>query len=213
MKLHIGYKQRRGMVVRRGFTLIELLVVIAIISILAVLIITRLAGTSVRAKNANAKSDITQIGKGIGVEVANNPKMADKYFASTFTNPTITGAGGVDCTNGTCLDGTATPGSNFWNNYFNDPSSTSKGYNKLNVSKTPTSDYVYGYSTDAAVGGAGLPQENDGVPAPTATNYCIATNVSTASGVTDSAFFINNGNSGSSTAGSAQPVYAAGTCN
>jgi prepilin-type N-terminal cleavage/methylation domain-containing protein len=65
--------------VKHGFTLIELLVVIAIIGPKA-LPITQLAGAQVRARNSNAKSDVTQIGKAIGVEQTNSTVLGGSTY-------------------------------------------------------------------------------------------------------------------------------------
>jgi prepilin-type N-terminal cleavage/methylation domain-containing protein len=174
---------------RRGFTLIELLVVIAIIGILATLVITQLAGAQVRARNSNAKSDITQIGKAIGIEQTNNTLLGGNAYFDSATNLA------------TSLNATALNG---WATLFGD-SSHDGAYNKLRIVKTPSSFYTYQYQTDNTTPVANIPNAYD------ATKYCVATNVSTASNVTDYAFYINNGTSASSA--SITPTFASGVCN
>jgi prepilin-type N-terminal cleavage/methylation domain-containing protein len=171
---------------RRGFTLIELLVVIAIIGILATLVITQLAGAQVRARNANAKSDITQIGKAIGIELTNNAAMGDKYYNAVDTN-------------GTATNLTANNAGTKWTALFN----SDTGYNKLHINRSPSSAQVYRYSTDQVT-------PNETLTAGS-TYYCISTSVSTASNVSDTGFYVNNGASGNS-AGIA-PTHTAGVCN
>jgi prepilin-type N-terminal cleavage/methylation domain-containing protein len=173
------------MIKRGGFTFIELLVAIAIIGILAVLIIVQVTGAQVRSRNSSAKSDISQIGKSIGIESTNNANLSDRYYQS---DPRASAAQA-----GTRISGSG-PGQGLWTTFFG-TSSSDGGYNKLRISRTPSSDYEYGYITDVST--------SPGTA--NALAYCIATSVTTASTVTDTAFYVNNGTSGSSA--SVIPTY------
>jgi prepilin-type N-terminal cleavage/methylation domain-containing protein len=183
------------MSVNCGFTLIELLVVIAIIGILATLVITQLAGAQVRARNSNAKSDITQIGKAIGIEQTNNTQLG----GNNFWDPSSTGL--------TTINDKTT--SNGWATFFGD-SSHDGAYNKLRIVKSPSSFYTYQYQTNATQTNASIGAVGAIPTTSASTKYCVATNVSTASNVSDVAFYVNNGISSSSTVIS--PVFNAGVC-
>jgi prepilin-type N-terminal cleavage/methylation domain-containing protein len=71
---------------RQGFTLIELLVVIAIIGILATLVVTQLGNTRVKARNAAAKSDVTEMGKAVETFKSNQEDMMYYMYSVTATN-------------------------------------------------------------------------------------------------------------------------------
>lgn len=174
---------------RRGFTLIELLVVIAIIGILATLVITQLAGAQVRARNSNAKSDVTQMGKAIETWKTNNG-----------TENVTPGVAVTGTAAGTTLNGTTAAGG--WAAGFGN---VSTGY-PVKIDKSPSTSYTYGYVTNGT---------NATLVAPTAANataslYCVGTNVSTASGVTDTAFYVENGSSKNGAA--ATSSFGNGTC-
>lgn len=169
---------------RKGFTLIELLVVIAIIGILATLVITQVAGAQVRARNSSAQSDMAQGGKAI--EAWKSTNSLDNPLAATNTTYNT---GGVAQTT---LSNTTAAGS--WTAFFNTGGTSTSTY-PVTISKSPSTNYSYGYVTDAATG---------------ASYYCLATNVSTSSGVTASAFGIVNGSS-KTLAGTTTVTYSAPT--
>ncbi len=113
-----------------AFTLIELLVVIAIIGILITLVVTQLGNSRRRARNAQAQSDISEMGK--AVESFRNDDAASDGVVSNISNS-------VDSLKGTVW----TPGS--------PPFSGSQNVSSLtygvSVLKTPSSAYTYRYVT------------------------------------------------------------------
>jgi hypothetical protein len=158
------------------------------------LVITQLAGAQVRARNSNAKSDITQIGKAIGIEQTNNTLLGGNTYFDSATNLA------------TSLNATALNG---WATLFGD-SSHDGAYNKLCLVKSPSSFYTYQYQTNATQTNASIGAVGAIPTTSASTKYCVATNVSTASNVSDVAFYVNNGISSSSTVIS--PVFNAGVC-
>ena len=158
---------------RKGFTLIELLVVIAIIGILATLVITQVAGARVRANNSSAQSDVSQGGRAI--ETWKSTNSLDNPLAAS--NTTYSTGNVAQTTMGSSTSATAAAGS--WTAFFNTGGTSTTTY-PVTISKTPSTSYSYGYVTDTASA---------------ASYYCLATNISTSSGVTASAFGIVNGSS------------------
>jgi general secretion pathway protein G len=65
----------------KGFTLIELLVVISILGILAALLISNMAGARERARDAERKSDLTEIQKAL--EMYKHDQAKPAYPADT----------------------------------------------------------------------------------------------------------------------------------
>jgi len=115
---------------RPAFTLIELLVVIAIIGILATLVIFQLGSSQIRARNAQAQSDISAMGKAVEsfrIEdlasdqvVSNLPGSIDQLKGTTGSLPTLfTGTQSVSGAQSTFAAA---------------------------VFKTPSSDYIYRYA-------------------------------------------------------------------
>ncbi len=174
----------------RGFTLIELLVVIAIIGILATLVITQLAGAQVRARNSNAKSDVSQMGKAIEV---------------WKTSLAVSGAGSelVINSHSTAVTGVAASTlTGSWATLFVVGTGANPPYN-INIAKSPSATHAYIYSTSTPVATPALTTF-------TATDYCVSTAVSIASNVTDTGFWVRNGASFSGT--DETPGNMVGTC-
>lgn len=160
---------------RKGFTLIELLVVIAIIGILATLVITQVSGAQLRARNSNAASDVSQMGKAI--ELYKNDDSGNgnpiTVAAAATTDATLNG---TTETNGflAIFSGTA----NF--------TSGSAAY-AVDINKTPNANYTYTYDTSG-----GTLRAND------ATCYVIQTNrVNVGTTVNPPYSVLNGGNSDS----------------
>lgn len=75
---------RKSMKKRRGFTLIELLVVIAIIGLLAAAVLIALSRSQAKARDANRKSDLTQVRKVLEEYQVDNPgKYPDQGIGAT----------------------------------------------------------------------------------------------------------------------------------
>lgn len=120
---------------RKGFTLIELLVVIAIIGILATLVITQVSGAQLRARNSNAASDVSQMGKAI--ELYKNDDSGNG-------NPiTVAAAATTDAT----LIGTAE--TNSFTLIFSGVANYTSGSAAyaVDINKTPNANYTYTYDT------------------------------------------------------------------
>jgi prepilin-type N-terminal cleavage/methylation domain-containing protein len=124
---------------RRGFTLIELLVVIAIIGILATLVITQLQSARIKARNASAKSDVTEAGKAI--ETFKNEDIAAER---------VIGAGAA-AGNRLTVTGT-TPGTMVGVFSGQLLATTTAGANRypVKLAKTPASTITYTYCPAAA---------------------------------------------------------------
>lgn len=67
---------------KRGFTLIELLVVIAIIGILASMILVAISNAKMKTRDAQRKSDLTQIKKTLSIYYADKNPNTFKYQKS-----------------------------------------------------------------------------------------------------------------------------------
>jgi prepilin-type N-terminal cleavage/methylation domain-containing protein len=140
------------MQMRKGFTLIELLVVIAIIGILATLVITQVAGAQIRARNANAKSDVNQIGK--AVELFKND---DTNGAGTVIRPATTAAG-LTAINGDGVTGGTAPTvftGMFTGTMVVGASNNATSRYGVNMQKVVSSStaYTYTYATTSAAAG------------------------------------------------------------
>lgn len=79
-----SYRPRR----LHGFTLIELLIVIAIISLLAIMVIISLVNVRLRAKNAAAKTNVSEAGKAIEAYRIGN--SSDNVIAAVSNPSTVT---------------------------------------------------------------------------------------------------------------------------
>lgn len=167
---------------QRGFTLIELLVVIAIIGILATLVITQLSGAQTRARNSNAKSDVSEAGKAVETwKTTNNADNIpqDGGDSTTKVNNTTESAG--------------------WITLFDKAS----GAFPVRVAKTPSGSHTYTYETDTnAANEASVTMAN-----PAANHYCVGTSVVSNGTVTDNAFYIMDGVSATKN-GATSPAYA-----
>ncbi len=104
---------------RRGFTLIELLVVIAIIGILSTLVVTQLNSARIRARNSQAKNDISEMGKSADLfkndDTAGELPIAALTVATAAYNPgnvatnncvssAAAGASGAAAGNANCMN-------------------------------------------------------------------------------------------------------------
>ncbi len=67
----------------RGFTLIELLVVIAIIGILAAFVVANFTGAQARARDAQRKNDLAQLGKAL--ELFRNDSTGAAFYPKDTT--------------------------------------------------------------------------------------------------------------------------------
>lgn len=144
---------------RRAFTLIELLVVIAIIGILATLVVTQLGSARVKARNAQAQSDISEMGKAI--ESFRNDDLASEQVISNVPSSIDT------------LQGTT------WNqpSIFSGTQNVSGAASTyaVAVAKTPSIDYSYRYVAPGTLPGAGG-RQLVGVPSGTV-GYSLCTNL------------------------------------
>lgn len=171
----------------KGFTLIELLVVIAIIGILATLVITQVAGAQVRARNSQAKSDITEMGKavelyknddsnGAGVVVALSGVATGSDFVATLSG--VGTSPGVNT--GTPTIPTLFSGTQTWSG------TAGAGRYGAGITKTPSNSHTFTYKYFASV---------------STSDYAVATTVVNSNGVSDSGFCVKNGTSLNSAAG------------
>lgn len=190
------------MQLRKGFTLIELLVVIAIIGILATLVITNLTSARVKARNANAQSDITEAGKSI--EVFRNDDLSGGKNIDGATEAAPGGTafpGGTNAANNAAISMTMAAGAASYSTALGSAGATfgavfsgtqtftaGTAQYGLNLSKTPGTSYTYTYVD--GVSGASTKQQI------AATCYGIETTVDNSNGVTANAFYIMNGTSG-----------------
>ncbi len=175
----------------KGFTLIELLVVIAIIGILATLVITQVAGAQVRARNSQAKSDVTAGGKAVELfrnDEANATGNALAVTAdATLSGPTGTTAGGT-------FTGTLTIKDVFAGRQVYDGTPANNKYGASLV-KTPSTAHIFTYETAPNAAGTIA-----------ATSYSLWTQVANGSGVTDNSFCITNGASINGATASSAPA-------
>lgn len=81
-----GIIVRKSMMKRRGFTLIELLVVIAIIGVLAAAILIALSRSQAKARDANRKSDMSQVRKVLEEFQVDNPGNYPKQGMGSTVN-------------------------------------------------------------------------------------------------------------------------------
>jgi type IV pilus assembly protein PilA len=191
---------------QRGFTLIELLVVIAIIGILATLVITQLSGAQTRARNSNAKSDVSEMGKAVETwKTTNNTENAVDAVTTaagvTWAGTRLNGGGTTSvCTANTTAADEICGG---WGTLFNQAS----GAYPVRVSKSPSTSHVYGYATSTANAAPAMGTANSA-------NYCVGTSTVAPSGGTESAFWVANGVSANGTSGANQRTitYTAGVC-
>lgn len=161
---------------RKGFTLIELLVVIAIIGILATLVITQVSGAQQKARNSNAKSDVTQMGKAV------------ELFKNDDTNGTgnsISVSADVTLEASTSAGGTPTIPAMFTGAL----SVTAPTYG-AGITKTPSTNHDFRYETNNTTAGVN------------STAYSIWTTVTTG----DTAFCVRNGTSISGTDSTTAPT-------
>ena len=172
---------------QKGFTLIELLVVIAIIGILATLVITQLGGARVKARNATAKSDISEAGKAIEVfkndDSSNQGALVVDSSYATGVQSSVTESGTFTKLNyifsgtQTFVPGGATAYSGAISSYA------------LKLLKSPSANQSYSYYT---FNGA---QTASNLGTMTAKCYAIGSTVDSSNGVTDKSVWVVNGQS------------------
>jgi prepilin-type N-terminal cleavage/methylation domain-containing protein len=182
----------------RAYTLIEMMLVLAIMSVMAVLVFSEVSSSRIRATNAIAKGDITQLAKAVDVWRLTQSELervmnARQPYGGTapYNNRARTYVNGTGGNPGDDLCATTLSSATYplnrqncgWRALFN-------SINKYPVvkSSTPSSVYTYGYSTNIHQNTLSL----IGTTA-TATSYCIGTNVQTSPSVMDGGFYIQNG--------------------
>jgi general secretion pathway protein G len=170
---------------RSGFTLIELLVVIAIIGILATLVVVAVNGAQVRARNSQAKNDVTQIGKAIELFKVNQTPAT----MPSGTDTSVVGTRRATLT--TTSSGTTVVG-NFTTLFGGTESATAYG---IRIAATPTG-LIYRYVTANPAG-------ND---------YAVWSTVSTTSGVNDNSICVHNGSTLNGSSATAAPTATGINC-
>jgi prepilin-type N-terminal cleavage/methylation domain-containing protein len=144
-----------------GFTLIELLVVIAIIAILATLVVTRLTSAQAKARVADAKQDVAQVGKSIEVfrtdpDSGSFPIAATVVTAAAAANNCQTPAGVAKKCNteylGSASSATYMDPAGKWANIFSGSlkvAPTGGSTYGIKMNKTAAPGYIYTYYTAA----------------------------------------------------------------
>ncbi len=122
---------------RHAFTLIELLVVIAIIGILSTLVVTQLSNTQIKARNAAAQSDVSEMTKSVEAF-----RTDDASSGMVISNTSA----GIDSLNGT--SGTLPQ-------LFTGTQDTAATTYAAAVLKTPSFSYTYRYYASGASPGFG----------------------------------------------------------
>lgn len=171
-----------------GFTLIELMVVVAIIAVLATMVLTQLAGAQTRARNSQAKSDISEMGKAIEYWRINvmSDTVVDAASLENIPNPNgVSGSGSVPGTRITGSEATET-----WKKIFGNGT-----VYPVYVLKSPSASYTYGYVTNSEPDPS-VPEVNGSLSA-NSDSYCVGTNTVAPVGATysEQAFFVVNGSS------------------
>jgi type IV pilus assembly protein PilA len=180
---------------QRGFTLIELLVVIAIIGILATLVITQLSGATARARNSNAKSDVSQMGKAVETwkTTTNTENAVDSGAVAAATQTRVNGDGTGTC-NGSV---NATCAGLGWTTLFN---TATTGF-PVRVNKSPSTSHTYTYATSTSAVAPAMGTY-------TSTNYCVATTVTSTTNAQDGAFAVVDGVTTNKPSGTTTFTYA-----
>lgn len=155
------------MQISKAFTLIELLVVISIISIISTLVISQLGNARGAARDAKAKSDVTEAGKAIeafkndessGGGVISEKLVSGSFGVGGYGTGYTTGSGGTVSGYGVPLIGITLSGTTSWPGSVSPRSfplvfsgtqvagTTALSY-AVKISRTPADSYTYDYCT------------------------------------------------------------------